>query len=381
MQFGAGLSLLDETEAAVDEALTQATGLLDRAPDLLLLFASPHHRDGIEKAARQVAGATSFSGTSAGCVAEGVIGGGAEVEDAPALSVWAAGLSEATWDSSYLRATRIQEGVAVSGWRTPDDPAGSVLIADPYSFPAVAFITSLGTSYPKMPVVGGLAAGGPGPGQARLIHDGEVHDGGAVAISFGGAVEFAAVVSQGCRPIGEPAVVTAARGNRLQEIGGKPALEFLQDLFDGLPPGEQELVRQGLQLGIVVDEYQAEFGRGDFLVRAVIGADPDAGWLTIGEHLEVGRLVQFQVRDPLSADEDLRLLLSDQPPSEGVLLFTCNGRGQRFFGVPHHDASVVTEILRPSAVAGFFAAGELGPVGGSNFLHGYTATLARLGSR
>jgi small ligand-binding sensory domain FIST len=378
MQFGAGLSLLEETETGVEEALAAATGQLDQAPDVVILFASPHHGEAMERVAKQLAAATGPGGTSLGSLAEGVVGGEAEAEGIPALAVWAASLPGATWDSSYLRATQMRDGVAISGWRAPDGPVGTILVADPYSFPVIPFVASLAGSYPQMPVVGGLAVAGPGPGDARLIHDGEVHRSGAVALSFGGDIEFRTVVSQGCRPVGKPAVVTAADGVHIREIGGRPVLDFLQGLFDRLPEGEQDLVRHGLQLGIVVDEYQTDYGRGDFLVRAVMGADPESGALTVGEPIPVGRTVQFQVRDPLAADEDLRMLLAQEHPAEAVLLFTCNGRGERFFGFPHHDVAAVNEMLRPSAVAGFFAAGELGPVGGTTFLHGYTATMATI---
>lgn len=374
MSFGASLSLDPDTGRAIDEALEETLAQLSGDPNVLLAFASGHHAGSLEEIARRAHKLVPVSGTSLGCVADGVIGGAAEVEDVPALAVWGARLPEGSWDSGHLQVTRMREGVAVSGWRVADQPVGAILLADPRSFPAGPFVTGLAASYPGMPIVGGLAS----PSGGGLFLNGKLHDAGAVVLSFGPRVTFDSLVSQGCRPVGEPAVVTAADGFEILSIGGKPALEFLQDLVDELPEEEQQRLADGLQLGVVVDEYQTEFGPGDFLIRPVVGADPDGGAISIGEPVSVGRTVQFQVRDPVAADEDLRKLLAHQEPAEGVLLFSCNGRGRRFFGSPHHDVSVVREVLRPSALAGFFAAGELGPVGGTNFLHGYTATLARL---
>lgn len=378
MEFASGLSLRSDTGEALTEALAAVESALTSAPDLLFVFATQHHRESIEEVVPEAWKAISAGGSLVGCVAQGVVAGSQELEDVPALSLWGAVLPGVEWEACHLRASRIEEGIAIGGWHAPDDPVGAILIADPYTFPAGPFVAGLEESYPGLPVVGGMAMAGPGPGYGRLIHGAQVHREGAVAVVFAGDLEFRTVVSQGCRPVGNPGVVTAVRDNRVLEISGKPALEFLQDLFDELPPAEQQLVRSGLQLGVVVDEYRTDFGRGDFLVRAVVDADPEEGSLTVGEHLAVGQTVQFQVRDPDSADEDLRMLLSSEPPADGVLLFTCNGRGQRFFGIPHHDSALVGEVLEPAAVAGFFAAGELGPVGGANFLHGYTATVAEL---
>ena len=158
------------------------------------------------------------------------------------------------------------------------------------------------------------------------------------------------------------------------------AYDFLRRLLTRASDSEKRLIQSGLQLGIAMDEYRAEFGRGDFLIRGVMAVNEAAGTVTVGERVEVGQTVQFQVRDPVSADDELRKLVGDRTPSGGVLLFSCNGRGRRFFGEPDHDAGVVSELLDPPAVAGFFAAGEFGPVGGSNFVHGYTASLVVLTS-
>jgi small ligand-binding sensory domain FIST len=207
------------------------------------------------------------------------------------------------------------------------------------------------------------------------VLDAGVHTSGAVGAFLGPTARLATVVSQGCRPIGEPLVVTRAERNMIYELAGRPALERLTELFEASDPDDKRLLAGGLHVGRVIDEHKLDFQRGDFLVRNVLGGDKASGAIAVGDVVEVGSTVQFHVRDADTADEDLRSLLAGEC-AEGALLFTCNGRGTRLFGVADHDAEVVSEALDGAPVAGFFAAGELGPVGGRNFLHGFTASIA-----
>lgn len=168
----------------------------------------------------------------------------------------------------------------------------------------------------------------------------------------------------------------------IYELGGRPPLVRLQELAAALPARDRELLAQGLQLGMVIDEYQAERGQGDFLIRGVIGAEPESGAIVVSDEMEVGQTVQFHVRDADSADQDLRRTLDREVTAAGgrraggALLFTCNGRGSRMFSEPDHDAGLLAKTLGDMPVAGFFCAGELGPVGGQNFLHAFTASIA-----
>jgi small ligand-binding sensory domain FIST len=183
------------------------------------------------------------------------------------------------------------------------------------------------------------------------------------------------VVSQGCRPVGQPFTVTQAERNMLYELAGRPALERLLEMVDQLPPSERALAARGLHCGVVIDEHKLDFRRGDFLIRGVLGADRSAGAVAVGDAVPVGATVQFQVRDAASADEDLCELLAGQE-ADGALVFTCNGRGRQLFGQPDHDAAAVARSLDTAAVAGMFCAGEVGPIGGHNHLHGFTASMA-----
>jgi small ligand-binding sensory domain FIST len=224
-----------------------------------------------------------------------------------------------------------------------------------------------------------MASAAQGPGGNRLVLDDRVLDHGAVAVMCSKDVPVRAVVSQGCRPVGQPFTITRAERNVVYELAGQPAMSRLQDLAAGLDNAERDLLRQGLHLGVVVDEHKLDFRRGDFLVRNLLGGDQRTGSLAVGEAVEVGQTVQFHVRDAEAADEDLRALLSGVEGA-GALLFTCNGRGTRLFGAPDHDVTVIDDLLGPVPVAGAFCAGEIGPVGGRNHLHGFTASLAVFGA-
>jgi small ligand-binding sensory domain FIST len=256
-----------------------------------------------------------------------------------------------------------------------------VLLADPYSFPADGFVSQANLALPGLPVVGGLASGVRGAGATRLLVDGRVVDRGAVGVLLRGA-GVRTIVSQGCRPVGPAMTVTAASGNVVRELAGVPARQRVEQVLSELLPADQALASTGLQLGIAMDEYAEDH---DFLVRAILGADPETGGIVVGDLVEVGRTVRLQVRDADAADADLRALLAGyrrdtrDAPAGGALLFSCNGRGEHLFGSAHggadHDPSLVRAELAALGLAGFFAGGELGPVAGRNHLHGFTASV------
>lgn len=223
-------------------------------------------------------------------------------------------------------------------------------------------------------MIGGNASAARGPGGNRLVLDRRIHTDGAVGVLLGPGVEIETVVSQGCRPIGRPYIVTRAERNQLLELAGEPALARLIEMSRRMSEDEIDSINAGLHLGRVIDEKKLDFGRGDFLVGGVLGADEASGAIVVDHLVEVGSTVQFHIRDAATADEDLRQLL-DGRRADGALLFTCNGRGVQLFDAPDHDAGVLHERVGAPA-AGFFAAGEFGPVGHRNFLHSFTASVA-----
>jgi small ligand-binding sensory domain FIST len=386
MPFAAALSTAAPTARAVEEVCALASAQADGTPDLAVAFFSVHHAP----AAAEVADAIQkrlAPRCLLGCVAEAVIGNDREVEEGPALSLWVGRWPRTVSPESFhLALHRTADGPSLLGWPdalTGADPARTavLLLGDPFSFPVDLFLSQVNDLSPGVRVLGGMASGIGAPGQCRLLRDGAAVNQGAVGVLLHGPVGLRSIVSQGCRPIGRPLVITRAQDNILYELGGKTALERLQELWEGLTPEDQNLFRQGLHIGRVLNEYRGDFQRGDFLVRNVLGIDRDSGALGINDRVRVGQTVQFHVRDADTADEDLHALLQmdlhahDRRPAAG-LVFSCNGRGTRLFREAHHDARAVRAEVGPIPLAGFFAQGELGPVGGQNFIHGFTASVA-----
>ena len=381
MPFAAALSEHPLATHAVGEVVGGVLEGLGDRPDLAVLFVGAAHTGAMEDIAAAV---HRLLGPRAliGCTAGTVVGIDREVEDHAAISLWAGRLP--TVEVHRLTATHTTQGVAVTGFPAaedlPPDASAIILLADPFTFPAEEFTLGLRSRAGiGLPVVGGLASAARGPGGNRLVLDDVVLDDGAVAVIVGG-VDVTTIVSQGCRPIGEPMVVTSGEGTMIRELAGRNALERVQEILRALPPDDLVLAQRGLHLGRVIDERKAEFERGDFLIRDVLGADPASGAVAVGDEVEVGATVQLQVRDAYSADEDLRDLLYARS-ADGALLFTCNGRGTHLFGEEDHDATLVSDLLDRAPLAGMSCAGELGPVGGRSFLHSFTASVLLLSDR
>jgi small ligand-binding sensory domain FIST len=385
MPFAAALSTAPDTTLALEEVCASVRERFTGTPDLLLAFFSPHHA-----AAAEVIGATLRERLQPrsllGCTGEAIVGTDCEIEGEPALSLWLARWSTSVEiDPFHLMLEETPDGFSIFGW--PDsllsaDPSESamLLLGDPFTFPVDVFLEQVNENHPKLRAMGGMASGGRGPGESQLLLNDRLILDGAVGVLLQGPLGVRTIVSQGCRPIGQPWVITKARGNVIEELGGQPPLRRLQQLWQELNPHDQQLFQRGLHVGRVINEYQGEFQRGDFLVRNVIRLYRDSGALEITDYVRVGQTVQFHVRDAESADEDLHALLqmdnsAHEKRTSGALMFTCNGRGTRLFSEPHHDARAISAEIGALPLAGFFAAGELGPVGGQNFIHGFTASV------
>jgi len=373
--------LTADPDAAASRAVGAARAALgDLPPSLAVLFASDHFLGSAEALVASVAEQTGAL-PLIGCVGEAVAGGAREVESEPAVALWlGAGLGPV--ETFAMEFVRTSSGGAYGGYRFAQEAAGAhLMICDPFSFPADGLLAHLNDRVPGAVVMGGMASGGLRSRQTRLFLDGRVLSRGAVGAHLPRA-EVHPLVAQGCRPIGNPFIITRADRNVIHELGGRPPLTRLRELAEALPGRDQELLAQGIHVGVVIDEYRAEPSQGDFLIRGVVGADPESGAMALGDEIEVGQTVQFHVRDARSADEDLRHALERESAAlggrrpAGALLFTCNGRGSRLFSEPDHDAALIADTLGQIPMAGFFCAGELGPVGGQNFLHTFTASIA-----
>jgi small ligand-binding sensory domain FIST len=374
------LTTTDPFEAARQAVSEARASLGAEPPSLAVLFASPDFLDSAEDLVAAVAKDTGPV-PLIGCVAESVIGGIHEIETGPAVSLWlAADLGPV--ETFTMDFVRTPGGGTYSGYRfEPGEPGVHIMLCDPFTFPVEDLLTHLNEQVAGAVVMGGVASGGLEQRQSRLFLDGRALSHGAVGVHLP-AAQIHPLVSQGCRPIGNPYTITQAAGNVIHQLGGQPPLVRLQKAASTLGDRDRELLAQGLHVGKVINEYRAEWHQGDFLIRGVIGVDPESGAVAVGDEVEVGQTVQFHVRDADSADEDLRRTLERERTAlgdhgaAGALLFTCNGRGSRMFHQPDHDASLVAEMLGDIPVAGFFCAGELGPVGGQNFLHSFTASIA-----
>lgn len=379
MRFAVALSKEPETETAAQALVDEIRPRLrDASTDLACVFFSSHHAakaDHLTDVIRDMLG----PGCLIGCSGEGIIAGTEELETTPAITVWAASLPDVDLHPVRSSFSPTQDQFQLAGWPEPGGKEATFLIlADPFTTPVHEVLGLLEDRYPGAKAVGGLAGGAQEAGENRLILNGDVFDGGMVGVRLSGAVEIRPIISQGCRLIGERFVVTKAERNLIHELSGKPALEQLQAVFEALSEEDRQ---RALHLGIVIDEHRNRFERGDFLIRNLLGANRSSGAVAVGDVVQEGQTVQFHLRDAGSASEDLTSLLAadrsvrNSPPL-GALMFSCCGRGQGLFGRPNHDAATLAEQLGSIPMAGFFAQGEIGPIGRRNFVHGYTASMA-----
>lgn len=382
LRVAAALSKQSDTEAAAHELAGEIQAKLGTVTsDLAFLFFSGYH---VENAGLLAAVTQRVLQPRVliGCSGEGVIEGVQELETATGVTLLAASLPGVTVEPLHMSFSSTQDQFRLHK-RPSSHSVNStfLLFADPFTMPMQEALKLLDEQYPGIPAIGGLAGGGQERGENRLILEGDIHTSGLVGVHLSGPVVIRPVISQGCRLVGERFVVTKAEHNIIHELGGVPAVERLRAIFEELPEAERRQAHQSLHLGIAIDEHRDRFGPGDFLVRNLIGADHVTGSLAVGDIVQEGQTVQFHLRDAQSASEEMnKLLAADQATHRrrplGALMFSCCGRGRGLFGKSHHDAVALANRIGDIPVAGFFAQGEIGPVGGRNFLHGYTASMA-----
>jgi small ligand-binding sensory domain FIST len=382
VHIGTGLSTSPDPRAGAMEAgLAARRGLQNGLCDLAIVFVSGTHLTEPETVLEAVHEALAPE-QLVGCAAGGVIGAGRDVEEGTAVSVWAAHLGGGRATVFHATVEEIEEGTgALAGMADLDGAAGAILLADTATFPTDAVLRFLSESVPAVPLLGGLASARVEGGATALFLGEDVRSEGAVGVRLDG-VEVLPCVSQGAAPIGPELTITHAEGHVIHELAGRPALEKLRETIEELSEADLALVQGGLLMGIVVDVNKPDYVHGDFLVRGLVGADPGTGQVAVAAEVRAGQVVRLHARDAETADRDLReslrirrRALGGRPPA-GALVFACNGRGKGLFGCDHHDALAVDDELAGAPAAGFFAGGEIGPVGGETFLHGFTATLA-----
>jgi len=383
MRFHAALSDDESTAAAADQVINAAGDALGGRVDLAFIFFTAHHASEADDLVERL-WLELDPQCVVGCSAEGVIGPDREIERAPGIALLAGDapgvrahpfhVPRDEWRAILSDDAMLAERLAL-GERT----RALIGFGDPFSTPITQWLARLDDRAPGVPLIGGMASGGRALGENVLVRNDGTYADGFVGVSLCDDVDVETVVSQGCRPIGRPFVVTRAHDNVIHQLGGRPALAVLHETLESLSPADERLLRQGLLIGRAMSEYRDRFGRGDFVVRNVVDIDQDKGALAVGDYVRVGQTIQFHVRDATTASEDLTQLLDLQKlgdPARGGLLFSCNGRGTKLFDEPCHDITRARRAMPDTPLAGFFAAGELGPVGGKNIAHGHTASFA-----
>jgi small ligand-binding sensory domain FIST len=383
VKWASALSEAQESARAIADASEAIARQLDgEEPDLVVAFASPHHAEAYEALPADI-GARFPRAKLFGCSAAGVIGAGHEVEERAALSLTAASLPGVTLTPLVFGDATDDAGVPVDGdgWRARvgiavDDDPQFLVIGDPFTCDAAALVAGLDDAYPTGRKVGGLASGGSGPGQNALWAGASMRRVGAVGMAMSGNIAVDTIVAQGCRPIGAPMPITRCDGHVVRELGGKQPVAYMRALYDGLDKRDKELFRHSLFVGLEMENAKIEF-QGDFLVRNIVGVDPNTGALAVAATVRPWQVLQFLLRDAKTAEHDLASHLERYrgPRPAGALMFSCMGRGQGLFGRPDHDTDLFRARVGAVPLGGFFGNGEIGPVGGQTFLHGYTSAF------
>lgn len=382
MPFASALSEHPVSSAATGEVSGAVLEAIGPCPDLVLVTTTRSHAGALEDIVSTVR-AVLRPLVVIGCAAESVVGTGREIEETPAIGLWAGWVGPLA--PVHLEATRLADGSwHFGGWpdRLGFEPAGLLLLGDPFTFPAEDFLDWLGHHQPGLPVFGANVSGGRGPGGSRLVVGDRVVSSGAAGVLIGSGVDVETLVSQGCRPYGTPLTVTRSDRNIIYEVAGTPAMECMVDQIQAhLDPVELAGIRShGLFVGRLIDERVSDPGPGDFLVRNVTGVDRSTGAVAVNDRVPVGSTVRFHVRDADSAHRELAQLLQGHN-AEAALVFSCINRGTTLFGDTNHDADVLARSVGPVPTGGLFAVGEIGPIGGRNFLHGNSASVTLLRPR
>ncbi|MQF70331.1 hypothetical protein FIM12_08380, partial [SAR202 cluster bacterium AD-804-J14_MRT_500m] len=384
MKWASAVSDNESFEAALDSCIFDLSERLGTdKPDLLIVFASPHHAENFETIPKSLR-EHIYAANTIGCSAGGVIGNGKEIEQRHGLSLTGALLPDVEITPFRVDDKDLpdldsppQVWEELTGADPSKDPS-FLILTDPFTIRSENLLMGLDYAFETGVKIGGMASGGQFQGSNILILNDEVYRSGGVGLALNGNIVVDTIVAQGCRPIGIPMRVTKSDRNLLLELDDRPALDVLKELYGSQTERDQELVRNSLFLGVVMDEFKDEPQLGDFLIRNIVGMDPKAGALGIGELLREGQIVQFHLRDALTSAEELAYLLTRYTETEnrgdptGALMFSCLGRGMYLYGQPDHDTKLFRGAVGEVPLGGFFCNGEIGPVSGTTYLHGYT---------
>ena len=387
MKWASHLSTQNNIEACVDESVEAILSQMDgKSVDLTIIFVSPQFKDKYEDIPKLIRDRIS-SKHFLGCSGGGIIGGGKEAEQQAAFSMTCANLPDVEIQGIHTDTMKLpDQDTAPSVWREwlgvdVEKNPSFIFLADPFSFQGEEFLAGVDFAYPNSSKVGGLASGAQAQGGNALYLNDKIHNNGLIGLALSGNIGMDTIVAQGCRPIGEPVKVSKCDGTLLTGMDGQPPLELLQSVYEGLDENDKSLVQTSLFLGIEMDPLKDNPQQGDFLIRNIMGVEREIGGIQVGTLLREGQLVQFHLRDKAMSAEDLKLMLTRYKANKnfkntsGALLFSCLGRGQYLYGKPNHDADMFRDHIGDIPLGGFFCNGEIGPVGKTTFLHGYTSSF------
>lgn len=367
MKWASALSRDSQADGAVTRALEVLDQELGVPPDLLFVFVSAPLLSQAPVVLARLRERFPLA-TLIGCGASGVIGAGREVEDAPALSLIAASLPGVT-----VEACALKDGEAPAFVRPP---RAVFLFADPFTFEPERCCAAIDESFAGAVTTGGLASGGSSPGSHRLFLDERLFTSGAVCVGLSGALEVEALVAQGTRPLAPPMFATGVDGHLLLEVDGKAPLDVLQRLHDAAPEDQRERMRHALVVGVGMKTGKLEQSADELLVRNLVGLDRARKAVAVASTLEPFQPVQFLLRDREAADAELKARIAGvRSAPAAALLFSCTGRGQGLFGVADHDSGLFRERFPSVPLGGFFCNGEVGPVNGRTWVHGFTSVF------
>ena len=387
MKWASHLSTQNNIEACVDESVEAILSQMDgKSVDLTIIFVSPQFKDKYEEIPKLIRDRIS-SKHFLGCSGGGIIGGGKEAEQQAAFSMTCANLPDVEIKGIHTDTMKLpDQDTAPSVWREwlgvdVEKNPSFIFLADPFSFQGEEFLAGVDFAYPNSSKVGGLASGAQAQGGNALYLNDKIYNNGLIGLALSGNIGMDTIVAQGCRPIGEPVKVSKCDGTLLTGMDGQPPLELLQSVYEGLDENDKSLVQTSLFLGIEMDPLKDNPQQGDFLIRNIMGVEREVGGIQVGTLLREGQLVQFHLRDKAMSAEDLKLMLTRYKANKnfkntsGALLFSCLGRGQYLYGKPNHDADMFRDHIGDIPLGGFFCNGEIGPVGKTTFLHGYTSSF------
>jgi small ligand-binding sensory domain FIST len=376
-------STLDAVRAALGEAMSQAE--IDRA-DLVFLFASAHHAADVCPMLRA---AVEMSGTEAvvGCSGMRVLTGRGEIEREPGIAALALAGEGLDATPFLARGEDAADQIAEKLRPHRSEESALILLSDPFHYHPSALIRRIQETLGQVPIVGGAASGHPMERRTLQWRGEEIAEDGVSGVLLNGPWRVLTGVAQGCQPFGQAYTVTKAQGNVIHEIAFAPAADALKEALETLTPEEKEYAGRNIFAGLAMDEYATSRERGDFLIRNLIGMNPQTGAIAVAEQVEVGQTIQFNLRTPDAAHADIEQVVGrlatavrGAPPHFG-LYFNCLGRGFGLYGQPDHDISVIRRRLGDLPLVGFFGNAEFAPVAGKNFVHNYTGALALFAER